>query len=31
MAVYSGDRFLAWKGHVFVGAMRVGEIPGPGQ
>jgi glucose/arabinose dehydrogenase len=30
MAVYTGDRFPAWKGNVFVGAMRVGEIPGTG-
>ncbi len=26
MAVYTGDPFPAWKGNVFVGAMRVGEI-----
>ena len=30
MAVYTGDRFPAWKGNVFVGAMRVGEIDGTG-
>jgi glucose/arabinose dehydrogenase len=30
MAVYTGDRFPTWKGNVFVGAMRVGEIPGTG-
>jgi len=30
MAFYTGDRFPAWKGNVFVGAMRVGEIPGTG-
>lgn len=30
MAVYTGDRFPAWKGSVFVGAMRVGEIEGTG-
>jgi aldose sugar dehydrogenase len=30
MAVYTGDRFPAWKGNVFVGAMRVGEILGTG-
>jgi glucose/arabinose dehydrogenase len=29
MAVYTGDRFPAWKGNVFVGSMRVGGIPGP--
>lgn len=30
MAVYTGDRFPAWKGNVLVGAMRVGEIQGTG-
>ena len=30
MAVYTGDRFPAWKGNVFVGAMRLGEILGTG-
>jgi glucose/arabinose dehydrogenase len=30
MAVYTGDRFPAWKGNVFVGSMRVGGIPGTG-
>ncbi len=30
MAVYTGDRFPRWKGSVFVGAMRTGEIPGTG-
>jgi aldose sugar dehydrogenase len=30
MAVYTGNRFPAWKGNVFVGAMREGEIPGTG-
>jgi glucose/arabinose dehydrogenase len=30
MAVYTGTRFPAWKGNVFVGAMREGEIPGTG-
>jgi glucose/arabinose dehydrogenase len=30
MAFYTGDRFPVWKGNVFVGAMRVGEIPGTG-
>ena len=30
MAVYTGNRFPAWKGNVFVGAMRTGEIPGTG-
>jgi aldose sugar dehydrogenase len=27
---YSGDRFPAWKGNVFVGALRQGGIPGTG-
>ena len=30
MAVYTGDRFPAWKGNAFVGAMRTGRIPGTG-
>lgn len=30
MAFYTSDKFPAWKGNVFVGAMRVGEIPGTG-
>jgi glucose/arabinose dehydrogenase len=30
MAFYTGDKFPRWKGNVFVGAMRVGEIPGTG-
>ena len=30
MAVYTGDRFSAWKGHVFVGSLRQGGIPGTG-
>ena len=30
MAFYTGDRFPSWKGNVFVGAMRLGEIPGTG-
>jgi glucose/arabinose dehydrogenase len=30
MAFYTGDRFALWKGNVFVGAMRMGEIPGTG-
>ena len=30
MAVYTGDRFPHWKGNVFVGAMRMGLIPGTG-
>jgi glucose/arabinose dehydrogenase len=31
MTVYTGDRFPNWKGNVFVGGMRQGEIPGTGQ
>jgi len=30
MAVYTGDKFPAWKNNVFVGGMRMGEIPGTG-
>ena len=30
MAVYTGDRVPAWKNNVFVGSMRMGEIPGTG-
>jgi glucose/arabinose dehydrogenase len=30
MAFYTGDRFPRWKGDVFVGSMRTGEIPGTG-
>lgn len=30
MAVYTGDRFPKWKGNVFVGSMRTGEIAGTG-
>jgi aldose sugar dehydrogenase len=30
LAIYTGDRFPAWKNNAFVGAMRVGEIPGTG-
>jgi aldose sugar dehydrogenase len=30
MTVYTGDRFPAWKGNVFVGGMRTGEIQGTG-
>lgn len=31
LAVYTGDKFPNWKGNVFVGGMRQGEIPGTGQ
>jgi glucose/arabinose dehydrogenase len=30
MTVYTGDHFPKWKGNVFVGSMRTGEIPGTG-
>ena len=30
MAVYTGNKFPAWKGNVFVGAMTEGRIPGTG-
>lgn len=30
MAFYAGDRFPAWRGNVFVGALRFGEIPQTG-
>jgi len=30
MAVYTGDRFPRWKGNVFVGGMRTGEVQGTG-
>lgn len=30
LAVYTGDRFPAWKNNAFVGGMRTGEIPGTG-
>ncbi len=30
MAVYTGDRFPAWRGNVFVGSLREGRIPGTG-
>jgi aldose sugar dehydrogenase len=30
MAIYTGDRFQAWKNNAFVGSMRTGEIPGTG-
>lgn len=31
MAFYTGDRLPLWKGDVFVGGMRYGEIPGTGR
>jgi glucose/arabinose dehydrogenase len=30
MAVYTGDRFPAWKGSVFVGSLMAGRIQGTG-
>lgn len=30
MAVYTGDKFPAWKGNVFVGGLTEGRIPGTG-
>jgi len=30
MTVYTGKSFPNWKGNVFVGSMRTGEIPGTG-
>ena len=29
MTVYTGDRFPKWKGNVFVGSMRTGDILAP--
>ncbi len=31
MAFYTGDRLPRWKGDVFVGGLRMGEIPGTGR
>jgi glucose/arabinose dehydrogenase len=30
MTFYTGDKFPKWKGDVFVGSLRTGEIPGTG-
>ena len=30
LAIYTADRFPAWRNNAFVGAMRVGEIPNTG-
>jgi glucose/arabinose dehydrogenase len=30
LTFYTGDKFPNWKNHVFVGAMRQGEVPGSG-
>jgi glucose/arabinose dehydrogenase len=31
LAFYTGDKLPKWKGDVFVGGMRYGEVPGTGQ
>jgi glucose/arabinose dehydrogenase len=31
LAFYTGNRLSKWKGDIFVGGMRYGEIPGTGQ
>ncbi len=31
MTFYTGDRLGAWKGNLFVGGVRYGEIPGTGR
>lgn len=31
MTFYTGDRFPEWKGNLFVGGVRYGEIPGTGR
>jgi glucose/arabinose dehydrogenase len=31
MLFYTGDALPRWKGDVFVGGLRYGEIPGTGQ
>ena len=30
MTFYTGNKFPEWKGNVFVGSLRTGEIPGTG-
>src|SRR6185436_20165451 len=30
MTFYTGNKFPEWKGNVFVGGLRTGEIPGTG-
>jgi glucose/arabinose dehydrogenase len=30
LTFYTGDRFPAWKGNLFVGSSRRGEVPGTG-
>src|SRR5690606_24096826 len=31
MTFYTGDRFPAWNGNLFIGGVRYGEIPGTGR
>jgi glucose/arabinose dehydrogenase len=31
MTFYTGDRFPQWKGNLFIGGVRYGEIPGTGR
>ena len=31
MTFYTGDRFPEWKGNLFIGGVRYGEIPGTGR
>jgi len=30
LTVYTGSQFPNWKGNIFVGALRMGEVPGTG-
>ena len=30
MAFYTGNKLSKWKGDVFVGSLRTGEVPGTG-
>ena len=30
ISFYNGDKFPAWKGNLFVGAMTMGRLPGTG-
>ena len=31
MTFYTGDRFPEWKGNLFIGGVRYGEVPGTGR